>query len=202
MRSNRNLIPPSTAFVCTTYLSYLEDFCGFSRLSPVLTALRGPEAMVGLREGGRGIPGAACLVVCGLLGRWGEICPPPHPVHPKWAPWTQATHLSPEGRPRLLSLPGPISRLFSQPPLLRLPQLSFLLSQAPACSAPVVPTPWQCPHLSSPFFLPVWILKHLSGRPGGPLCPNLKPCQNLLLLNFYPFGDSKHTLPLWHGGQR
>lgn len=175
MRSNRNLIPPSTAFVCTTYLSYLEDFCGFSRLSPALTALRGPEAMVGLQEGVRGIPGARCLVVCGVIGPGGEICPPQHPVRPKWAPWTQATRISSVGRPRLLGLPRPVSRIFSQPGLLWLPgSHAFIPALLPARLL------WflllgRCPHLSSLFFLPVCILKSLSG-PGAisapPRCPS------------------------------
>lgn len=203
------------AFVCTTYLSYLEDFCGFSRLSRELTALRGPEATVGLREGVRGIPGAQCLVVCSITG-WGEgeICPPQHCGHPQWAPGTQATHLPSVDRPRLLGLPGPVSRIFSQPLLLWLPSLSFLpsRSRAPACSAPSVPTSWLVPTPFLPFptasvdsevSLRAWCHLTNSSVPHPP--PTPPPTLTLARVSsfrtsqvcvLYSFADSKHTLPL------
>ena len=149
MRSNRNLIPPSTAFVCTTYLSYLEDFCGFSRLSPALTALRGSEAMVGLRERGKRhswgtMPG-------GLRHgwKWGRNLPPTTPCAPNGHPG-----------PRSHAAPGPswacfLSVFSSQPPQLLL--LSLIPSSPKPKAVWLLPSllPGGCTHLPSSFFLPI-----------------------------------------------
>lgn len=150
MRNKGNFIPPSAAFVCTTYLSYWEDFCGFFRLSLVLTLLRGMETLVGLREGVRGILGTLYLVVCGTTGSGGETSPH-NPLH------------TPSGRPGprpllwgACTIPGP-SWVFSSPssplcflsPMLHLP----LFPHIPSCGqlgTLSLPTSGPCPYHSTP----------------------------------------------------
>lgn len=140
------------AFVCTTYLSCLEDFCGFSRLSPAFTALKGMEAVVGLREGDLG------ALSGGLRHswRWGSSvgAPPQHSLRPKGALWAQATRLFPVDVCLSWSVPGCVLSIFFSL-LSSSPSIPFYPITSPSTSQPdphdFLPS-GSCTYLSSPFF--------------------------------------------------
>lgn len=155
------------AFVYTTYLSCLEDFCGFSRLSPALTALKGMEAVVGLREGDLG------ALSGGLRHswRWGSSVVPPTTF-----PASQVGTLGPGqtplpcGRVPLPVCPRTRPLFFSL--LSSSPSIPFYPITSPSASQPdpcdFLPS-GSCAYLSSPFF-PASLSSKVAVSP-PPWCP-------------------------------